>query len=361
LIGFVNRWSAGADIPVSDATLLTINKNAVSVVRMFWLITCMLFIATAVIIYFDKEIWWVPALTAILVSQILIILYWKDARWGTIVNAILVIAALIGFANWSFNNKVQSEVKQIFASLPKAQNTVITMDMLRDLPPPVKLWLTNSGIIGKQRIQTVRLKQRGWMRTKPEQANWVEAEAEQYITIDQPAFVWKVKMNMMPLLPVTGRDKFVNGKAQMNIKLFSIINMVKAADAKIDQGALQRFLAEIGWYPSAALSSYIQWEPVDSTTAKATMTYNGVAGSVLFYFNGKGDMVGCSAKRYMGGGEDAVLEKWSVLSKEHASMNGIKMPVKSEATWKLHQGDFTWYKLEITEIEYNKPLLYGQE
>jgi hypothetical protein len=32
------------------------------------------------------------------------------------------------------------------------------------------------------------------------------------------------------------------------------------------------------------------------------------------------------------------------------------MPVKSEVTWKLKSGDYTWYKLEITEIEYNKNL-----
>lgn len=196
--------------------------------------------------------------------------------------------------------------------------------------------------------------------TKPEQNKWIEAYAEQYITVDEPAFVWKVRMNMLPLLPVTGRDKFVNGKGQMNIKLFSLVNMVISAGEKIDQGALQRYLAEIGWYPSAALGPYIQWEAIDATSAKATMTYKGVSGSVVFHFNEGGDMIGCNADRYMGGGKEAKLEKWEVQSIEHAVKSGVRMPVKSAATWKLKAGDFMWYKLEITDVEYNKPLLYGE-
>jgi hypothetical protein len=31
------------------------------------------------------------------------------------------------------------------------------------------------------------------------------------------------------------------------------------------------------------------------------------------------------------------------------------MPVKSEATWRLKDGDFTWYKLQITDIRFNVP------
>ncbi|MHA4847347.1 DUF6920 family protein [Flavitalea antarctica] len=62
----------------------------------------------------------------------------------------------------------------------------------------------------------------------------------------------------------------------------------------------------------------------------------------------------------LGGGKNATLEKWEVRSIEHAVLNGVRMPVKSEATWKLKAGDFTWYKLEITDVEYHKPLLSSE-
>lgn len=87
----------------------------------------------------------------------------------------------------------------------------------------------------------------------------------------------KVKMNMMSLVPVTGRDKFVDGKGQMTFELFSLINVANDTGDKIDQGTLQRYLAEICWFPSAALSPYIKWDDIDSTSAKATLTYKNVS------------------------------------------------------------------------------------
>jgi hypothetical protein len=35
---------------------------------------------------------------------------------------------------------------------------------------------------------------------KPEQETWNDATAEQYFAVQNPAFVWKVKMNMPPFI-----------------------------------------------------------------------------------------------------------------------------------------------------------------
>lgn len=71
--------------------------------------------------------------------------------------------------------------------------------MADSLPLPVRSWLQNSGMVGREKIHFVRLKQQGFMRTKPGQQKWMRIEAEQYFTIDRPAFIWKVRMNMAPL------------------------------------------------------------------------------------------------------------------------------------------------------------------
>ena len=233
--------------------------------------------------------------------------------------------------------------------------------MLNGFPQPVQLWLVNCGIIGKEKVYSVRLKQKGLMRTKPEQTKWIETNAEQYFITNSPAFIWKVKMNMMPLVPVTGRDKFVAGKGQMTIKLFSLINVANDDGDKIDQGALQRYLAEICWFPSAALSPYIKWEAIDSTSAKATLTYKNMSGSVVFHFNEQGRLKSCTADRYKESGKNAALERWEVVITKYGVINGVKIPVNLEVTWKLKTGDFTWYKLDITEIDYNRAEMYNQE
>jgi hypothetical protein len=58
----------------------------------------------------------------------------------------------------------------------------------------------------------------------------------------------------------------------------------------------------------------------------------------------------------MGTDDDALLKEWIITVNENKIINGIKIPVKMEATWKLEGGDWTWLKIEITDIEYNKTI-----
>ncbi len=273
-----------------------------------------------------------------------------------VVVFVLILAAsvfIIFLATWNFNRIINQEVKSLLADINQDKE-ITTHEMLDGLPEPVKNWLANSGIIGREKIYAVHLCQKGLIKLRPAQINWIKTTAEQYFTINPPAFIWKVKMDMMPLLPVAGRDKFVDGKGRMTIKLFSLINVANEAGDKINQAALQRWLAEICWFPSAALSPYIKWETIDSTAAKATVTYENISGSVIFRFNKQGDIESCTADRYKENAKDAPLEKWQVDTIKYGVMNGIRIPVESEVTWKLKDGDFTWYKLEITAIDYNK-------
>jgi hypothetical protein len=139
----------------------------------------------------------------------------------------------------------------------------------------------------------------------------------------------------------------------MTIKLLSLINAVDAAGEKIDTGTIQRFLGEMVWFPSAALSPYITWEPIDSLSVRATMHYKGTVDSGIFYFNEQGDFIRYSAFRYMGNELNAERKKWTITANKVKEMNGIRIPVEMEATWELDSGDWNWLKLEISEIEYN--------
>jgi hypothetical protein len=117
-----------------------------------------------------------------------------------------------------------------------------------------------------------------------------------------------------------------------------------------------RYLAEIVWFPSAALNDYLQWEQVDSTTVKATITHGGITASGLFKFDANGDVVSFEAKRYYSRKSGATLEDWFIQIEPdgYKEFEGVRIPARSAVTWKLKEGDFTWYKLEITDIHYNQ-------
>ena len=193
---------------------------------------------------------------------------------------------------------------------------------------------------------------------KPEQADWMSATATQYTTIDIPAFIWIVEVKMNSLLSAVGRDKFENGKGEMLIKLNSLLSVVHEKGEKIDEGSLQRYLGEMVWFPSLALSPYIRWEPIDDSAAKATLTYKGTTGSGTFHFNSRGEVTAFSALRYKGNESTAKRHEWIMNITDYKSFEGIKVPCKMTATWKMDGGDWTWLRLEVTDIQYNSNALH---
>jgi hypothetical protein len=273
-----------------------------------------------------------------------------------IIIFLVFITAVV--ADIMFNKKVNNEIKELFSGVRNSNKQIIQQSDIAELPNCLQKWLVNSGIIGKEKIETVRLKQKIVMKMKPDGKWTPQSDAVQYFTIEKPAFIWKTKIYMMLLLYAAGRDMYFQGKGNMLIKLLSIIPIADSRGKEIDQGTMLRYLAEVMWFPSAALSNYIKWEEVDSTTAKATMKYEEISASGIFKFNENGDILYYEAMRYGEFDGKYSLEKWHIDMTGYKSFNGIRIPNKSDVTWKLKSGDWTWLKLEITEIEYNKPEIY---
>ncbi len=251
------------------------------------------------------------------------------------------------------NKMITRETDEILYSVKKDAPVIITDPDIQKLPAPVQRWMRGTGITGKPAIQSAYIKQNALMKMKPEQKDWIPAEAEQYTVMDYPAFIWTVNMNMAPLIKIKGRDKFVDGKGEMLIKMNSLFNVVNEKGERMDEGTLQRYLGELVWFPSLALSPYIAWETIDNYSAKATMNYKGTSGSGTFYFDEKGDFIKFIALRYKGNKADAKRYPWILTVDEYAVFEGVKVPSKMKATWKLDEGDWTWLDLEITDIKYN--------
>ena len=145
------------------------------------------------------------------------------------------------------------------------------------------------------------------------------------------------------------------GKGHMLVKLLSLIKLVDVRDTyEISQGTLLRYLNEMMWFPSAALNNYIQWEAIDSNSAKATMSYQGVTASAVFHFNELGQLTNFVADRYREAGGEFILTKWSTPISEYGTFEGIRIPSKGEGVWHLNSGEFSYIKVEITEVAYNE-------
>ncbi len=163
-------------------------------------------------------------------------------------------------------------------------------------------------------------------------------------------------MKAAPGVSIIGRDKYYQGEGNMLIKLLSLITVADAQGPEINQGTLVRYLNEIRWFPSAALSEYIEWESLGENSARATITHRGVSTSADFYFNEEGELVNFRADRYMDDEGQFRMEKWTTPITEYGIMEGIMIPTAGEGVWELESGDFTYIRLRIVDIKYNEEL-----
>jgi hypothetical protein len=319
----------------------------------FWFLSFLLFAIAILLMLVHSDYWWLSGFLAVIISQVLIFGCWSDAKFGTIANIIILLATIIGYSSFNFKDKIKAERITLFENSQLENQEIVTEKALLDLPQIVQKWLTTSGMIGKHLISNVYLVQEVQLKMKPEQTNWNNGTAEQYFTVQPPAFNWNINTRINSILSVAGRDKFEDGKGEMTIKLLGLIPVADAKnDEKVNQATLQRFLAEIVWFPSASLSQYIKWEAVDAYSARATMEYKGTRGSGEFHFDKNGNFEKFVALRFQD--SNAIRPtKWTVIAIKTEERNGIKIPVECEANWELESGNWTWLKLRITDIQYN--------
>jgi hypothetical protein len=267
-----------------------------------------------------------------------------------VIIVLIIIAVLIG--KLSFDRMVSKEVADMFKNAGNEKLERITEADINRLPEPVQKYMRYTRIVGKDKIHTVRLKQIGRIRMKPD-AKWMPFEAEQYYRTDTPAFIWKANVKFAPLLWISGRDSLIDGKGNMLIKLLSLIKVVDGSGPELDQGALCRYLNEAMWFPAAYLSDYIKWEPIDANSARASMTVNGAIASALLKFSDEGKLLDFVAQRFMSSGDKYVKELWSTPVEDYKEFNNIVLPAKGRAVWILKTGDFCYIELELVDIEYN--------
>lgn len=354
LIGFVSGLGIAKVKGYSGKSIIALSNSAEKMMPFAWLLVCVLFLFSTIGYLLGKHTWYMPAVVALVLSQLLIILYWPDAKAGTIANVIVAVVVVFAASSAAFFRHADNETVSILHQ-PVKPHIVVTQDMLTHLPEPVQRWLNASGVVGKEMVHKAYLTQTGEMSIKPG-GKWMPAKAEQFFNIDNPSFIWTVKVQMMPGIIMTGRDKLQHAQGNMLIKLHGLFSVVDAKGEYIDQGTMLRYLGEICWFPSAALQPYISWKQIDANSAEATLSYNGKSVSAVFTFDAQGRLVTTTAKRYMMLDGKSTLEAWLIPCTEWQVINGVTIPVAGSATWKLKSGDYEYYRWRITGIMYDNDL-----
>lgn len=109
-----------------------------------------------------------------------------------------------------------------------------------------------------------------------------------------------------------------------------------------------RYLSEMIWFPSAFLEDNVSFEAVDARPARVILTDRGTRATGTLFFDADGRLTEFIAQRY--GGSD--LETWSVPVTAHGDFQGLRLPIRGKAVWKLAKGDQEYIDVTITELHH---------
>ncbi len=344
-LGFLQAFNLTKATPLSSPTP--------PLLGLIWLLASFLLLVTIVLWVRQASAWWIIGAGALILSQSLIIIAWSDAKFGSLPNILLLVVLVLGVAKRALRVENELTRNQLIAA---AQPTDSLPTIAKDLPASVKNWLRNSGVQPHLDPAWIAISQELKMKLSPEQKNWYTATAEQVVTTSPPAFIWTVCLRMNAFAQVNGRDVLANESGSTLMKLWSLIPVARAGNnPKTNEAALQRYLAEMAWYPLAAAGPNITWEPIDHLTAKATITVNGLKGSGTFHFTEKGEFQKFIAERYYRSDSSAKRIPWVVEVLERGSVNSLNIPTKLKVSWMLPEGIWTWLEVRIIDIQYHMP------
>lgn len=280
---------------------------------------------------------------------------WQRNALGATAAVIGGGAAALGAGRSSWNRAMAREVARLLRSADPPGEERFTPESLAGLPAPVARYFAYALAPGRTYIRTARVTHAGRFRTALE-AGWMPFQSVQVFTAGPPGFVWDARIRMAPLLSIRVRDRYVAGAAGMLGSIASVVPVVdQQGGAALAAGALHRWLAEAVWMPTALLpSDRLRWEPIDASTARATLTDGETSVSLEFTFDGEGRVLQAfTPARFRDVNGTGVPTPWLGRFREWVEVDGVRIPTRGEVEWRLPEGRLTYWRGRMTSVHYD--------
>lgn len=272
--------------------------------------------------------------------------YKKTIQYSLIFISLSAITFIAGKINLSIRFKKQ--VQKLFSQSKNISDKKFSYQQIEGLPEPVRRYFKHVLKDGQPYGSYVRLKHVGQFKTDLKK-NWVAIQGEQYFSTEKPGFIWKGTTSLF-----VAPDMYLANEGRLIATILSTVNVVDIhGKQQYNESELLRWLGESVWFPTNLLpSENLQWTAIDTSSAKLTFNHNGLSLFYIITFNDKGEIVQMETKRYM---DEKRLETWIIKPNNYEEKNDMIIPVQAEVFWRLKEGDFSYAKFNVTEIEYNKP------
>lgn len=258
-----------------------------------------------------------------------------------------VAAALAGASSWT--RATRASVAELTPAF--SEPAVFTASSVDGLPAPVARYFHRAITSDHPMVRAAIATQEAEFFIN---GGWRPLTATQHFSVSPPGFVWDARIQMAPLLPALVRDSYVKQRGAMQASLYGAYTMVNERNKpQLDAGALQRFLGEAIWFPTALLPSpAITWKARDDRSAFATLQDGATAVTLLFEFGDDGMPVTISGDRYKEDRGSYTIQPWQIRCDRHELHDGLTIPSYCEAAWIINGTREPYWRGRITSINY---------
>ena len=239
---------------------------------------------------------------------------------------------------------------------PGTTTPLLREEDLARLPEPVRNFVRYTCAVGKMRIHNFRAVSAGSIKMSIGGA-WMELSSRQYNFFDDPARLYYIRSPLFGI-PFDDLHTYTGTQATTKINAAYVIPVSDASGGKMNQSENVTMFNDLCLFaPAELIGTNISWEPVDTLTARARYTNNGITISAVLHFNRNGELENfVSDDRYLSAdGKTFTPYQGSTPVNDYRDFGGHKIPVYGEAVWQMPEGPFTNARFNLKEIEYNCP------
>jgi hypothetical protein len=320
---------------------------------MLWLSAGVLTLAAAAMFPLWPRWWWAVGVVAVVVSQVVIVGSWSDARFGTLANVVVLAAVVWGFAHrgpWSLTAEYEHDLE---LATPAPGGSVLREADLVALPDPVRRYVRAAGVVNQPRVQNFRATWTGRIRSAPDAA-WMDFTADQFNTLDVPRRFFHMDA-VMKGLPVDVFHAFDEQGATMRVRLLSVKSMVDVSGAALTRAETVTLFNDLCLLaPGELVRPAIRWEAVDAHTARARYTQGPNTISATLVFNDADELVNfASDDRNPAPDGSAPPTQWTTPARDYRRVGPARVFARAEARWHPASGAWSYGEFELRSLAYN--------
>jgi len=213
--------------------------------------------------------------------------------------------------------------------------------------------MIKSGFLEQEEIRNFKVKFKGRIRASATSA-WMEFTTVQYNFIEDPARYFFMEAKMYGL-PVAGYHAYHNGKAMMDIRLLSLLQVQYQHGQLMDVSETVTFFNDICLMaPGALLDHRIKWKSVSKNEVEAVFTNGESRISARLIFAEDFRLINfISTDRYFFTGKELKKVQWQTPVRTYNKTKRNLQMERGDAVWILQDGEFCYGEFTVVDIAFN--------